>query len=41
MTLTEERMKKLLENIKEQKGTLDSVKGTTLEDMWLEDLKGL
>ncbi len=40
-SLTEERMNKLLQDIKSKKLVLDKTKKTTLEDMWLEDLKGI
>jgi len=40
-TLTEERMKKLLQDIKSQNAELEKVKIITLENMWLNDLKGV
>lgn len=39
VTLTEERMKKLADAIKEQEQKLTKIKITTVETMWLEDLK--
>ncbi len=41
MSLTKERMEKLLEGIKTQKIELDEVNVTTLEQMWEKDLKDL
>jgi len=38
-TLTEERMKKLMQDIKAQNINLKKVEKTTLENMWLDDLK--
>ncbi len=37
-SLTEERMAKLLEDVKKAKGDLDHIKGQTIEEMWLEEL---
>ncbi len=39
-SLTEERMKKLIQKIKEQKSELDLLKSQTKEQIWLKDLKG-
>jgi len=41
MSLTEERMQKLLNDIKEMKKELDRIKEISIENMWLEDLKGI
>ena len=38
-SLTEERMKKLMQQIKDYKTELDFIKQVTIEDLWLEDLK--
>jgi len=38
-SLTVERMKSLMNDIKLQKGKLDDIKKITIEKMWLEDLK--
>ena len=38
-SLTEERMQKLLKQIKDDKSILDATKKLTIQEMWLEDLK--
>ena len=38
-SLTEERMQKLMEQIKNKKAELDLIKSQTIEQMWLTDLK--
>jgi DNA topoisomerase-2 len=38
-SLTEERMKKLMDSIKSQKAELDKIKSQSIEDLWLEELK--
>ena len=40
VSLTEERMAKLMKQIKDKKALLDMLKLQTLEDMWINDLKG-
>lgn len=37
-TLTQERMEKLMHDIKDKKVLLDTIKATTVEQMWLDDL---
>jgi len=37
-SLTEERLQKLMQKIKDQKVTLDKTKATSIEQMWLDDL---
>lgn len=38
-TLTKERMQKLLQDIKNRKAQLDKVRKSSIEDMWISDLK--
>ena len=39
MSLTEERMNKLQEDIKTKKSELDKLKNTDIKDIWLDELK--
>ena len=38
-SLTEERMNKLLQQIKDAKSELDLIKASTIQDMWIKELK--
>ncbi len=40
-SLTEEKMKDLLEKIKDQKRELEKIKSTSIESIWIEDIKNL
>ena len=39
LSLTEERMNKLQEDIKSKKSELDKLKNTDIKDIWLDELK--